>query len=237
MDEARKHSKRAHRRDELLDRAWGMLVAEGFAAVTLNRFLEASGISKGAFYHYYDSWESLLEALIDKVAGQAVRRLTTADGEPPRPPLERLNEFLGVSAARPAGTTQVRAMLRQVHRSGDLALLARLREKTDELSLPTLERIIEDGIATGDFETPYPAETAEAVLDEWNRTLLRVFELLDGPGNAAQVRRAILRRGEAAAHITERLLGLDRGNVARANAADVDRIVSASRTAPGSSRR
>ena len=128
-------------------------------------------------------------------------------------------------------------MLRQVHRSGDLALLGRLREKTDELSLPTLERIIEDGIATGDFETPYPAETAEAVLDEWNRTLLRVFELLDGPGNAAQVRRAILRRSEAAAHITERLLGLDRGNVARANAADVDRIVSASRTAPGSSRR
>lgn len=225
MGRRRVDKKYDSRRDELIDAAWTMLVKHGFQAMTLNRYLAACNTSKGAFYHYFDSWEALLEGCIEKVARTGVAGLEQEIGSRDIAPLTKLNRFLGLAATRPSNTTLSRRLFLQIYRARDMPLLMKLMHKSSELSLPLIERVVEDGIAVGQFATPYPSEVAESILHDWNRTLLKVFELLDSGLGKNLIRRDILRRLEASAFITEQLLGLQRGSMERVAATDIDRII------------
>jgi len=43
-----------------------MFMCNNYEAVTINSIIKATGLTKGAIYHYYDSKESLFKAVVDK---------------------------------------------------------------------------------------------------------------------------------------------------------------------------
>ena len=54
------------RRHQLLDTAGAVFAAEGYAGVSLNRLIEQLGISKGAFYYYFDDKPDLFRAVSER---------------------------------------------------------------------------------------------------------------------------------------------------------------------------
>jgi len=52
-------------REHILKIALGLFLSDSYKGVTLSRIVEATGMSKGAFYHYFKSKELLFEALIE----------------------------------------------------------------------------------------------------------------------------------------------------------------------------
>jgi AcrR family transcriptional regulator len=59
-----------HRRQQLLDAAAALVLKRGTGALTLDAVAEAAHVSKGGLLYYFDSKNSLLEALADYLAEQ-----------------------------------------------------------------------------------------------------------------------------------------------------------------------
>lgn len=53
-------------KDVILETAYSMFLYNNYEAVTINCIIKATGLTKGALYHYYASKEDLFKAVVDK---------------------------------------------------------------------------------------------------------------------------------------------------------------------------
>ena len=61
------------KRNEILDYTMSLVYSKGYAQMTIQDILDGLHISRGAFYHYFDSKQALLEALVMRMAAAAVK--------------------------------------------------------------------------------------------------------------------------------------------------------------------
>src|SRR5579864_8598320 len=61
----------AEKRNAILDVAMRYIATKGYEQMTTQDLLEALQISRGAFYHYFESKQALLLALVERIAEQA----------------------------------------------------------------------------------------------------------------------------------------------------------------------
>ncbi len=83
---------RDERRRHLLDAAWRCAAAKRFAEMTVDDVCAEAGLSKGAFYGYFESKDELLAALLDDDAA-ALDRMLDRIGEEETSGIERLRRF------------------------------------------------------------------------------------------------------------------------------------------------
>jgi AcrR family transcriptional regulator len=100
------------RRDQIIDAATARFAANGFQATGMADVIAASGLSAGAVYRYFRSKDELIEAIIDRVLGQAAGRFQQLLGEDDAPaPAEAVAaavDLVSTVAGRgPVDTTRV----------------------------------------------------------------------------------------------------------------------------------
>ncbi|HEV2656342.1 MAG TPA: helix-turn-helix domain-containing protein, partial [Ktedonobacteraceae bacterium] len=89
----------AERRKAILDVARQLVITRGYEQMTIQDMLDALKISKGAFYHYFDSKQMLLEALIEDMQDEALQILVPILHDPHLKALAKLQRFFD-SASR-----------------------------------------------------------------------------------------------------------------------------------------
>lgn len=103
---------RTERRQQILDATWRCAAHKGFRVMSVDEICAEAGLSKGAFYGYFDSKQALLLALLTEDAAALdgiVERLESASV----PSIDRLRQFVRAMLGRgddPA-RVQVRADL------------------------------------------------------------------------------------------------------------------------------
>jgi AcrR family transcriptional regulator len=77
----------AARRDQIIDAATARFAANGFQATGMADVIAASGLSAGAVYRYFRSKDELIEAIVERVLGQAAGRFEQllAEDDAPAP--------------------------------------------------------------------------------------------------------------------------------------------------------
>lgn len=80
-------------RERILKAAGSLYGSYGCEGTTLDDILTASGITKGAFYHYFKSKDGLGEALVDKVVSEYQELAEGVD--PVATAFDQLESFLG----------------------------------------------------------------------------------------------------------------------------------------------
>ena len=55
-------------REKILDAAHGLALRRGFGATSIDRVIEAAGITKGAFFYHFDNKGELGRALVERYA-------------------------------------------------------------------------------------------------------------------------------------------------------------------------
>ncbi len=100
------------RRRHLLEAAWRCAAAKRFAEMTVDDVCAEAGISKGAFYGYFETKDELLVGLLDEDAA-ALDRMLNEIGESETSGVERLRRFSQamLEHAGDPGRAQVRADL------------------------------------------------------------------------------------------------------------------------------
>ena len=154
-----KEEEYAARRNEILDAAQRMIYTKGFVQMTIQDILDDLGISKGAFYHYFDSKHDLLEAIVVRMSGQAIELLIPIVRDPNLSALEKLQRYFDVAGRwKTARRDFLLKLLRVWYRDDNAIMRQRLLSEMTKLASPLFTEIVEQGIRERVFTTSYPDE-------------------------------------------------------------------------------
>jgi AcrR family transcriptional regulator len=155
----------AVKRKEILDAAQRLVYTKGYEQMSIQDILNELKISKGAFYHYFESKSDLLEALIDGMRQEAEPIILPIVDDPHLPALDKLHRFFNTSARWKTARKDYVLSLARVWYADDNALV-RQKMQADLIrwAAPLIEKIIFQGIQEGVFNNPFPAQMGELVL-------------------------------------------------------------------------
>jgi len=147
----------AVRRDVFVDAAQGLILSRGYERFSVQDILDAAGASKGAFYHYFDSKEALLDSVVDRMADQGIARVQPLLDDPGLTAPQKLQAVFGGIAAFKAERRDLIVGFMKVWASDDNAVVReRLRRLVLQRQLRLLERIVQQGIVERSFTSRYP---------------------------------------------------------------------------------
>ena len=177
-------------RQHILETARGIVVGKGFSAVGLSEILEAAGVPKGSFYHWFRSKEQFGEALIDHHFESYLRQVDACLGTTGRTSGQQLLDFFGRWHSTQCGdNVQTRCLV--VKLSAEVCDLSEPMRAALERGiaqvLARLENCLADGIASGEFPyCPEPVDVAQQLYQQWlGATLLARVRRIDEPLNHA----------------------------------------------------
>jgi AcrR family transcriptional regulator len=86
------------KRSEILDVALRLVYSRGYQEMSIQDILDGLGISRGAFYHYFDSKQALLEALIERMGRVAEQALLPVVQDPNLNAIQKFRRYFEASA-------------------------------------------------------------------------------------------------------------------------------------------
>lgn len=151
----------AERRDEILDVAERLFCTNGYDNTSTNDILAEIGIARGTLYYHFKSKEDILDAMIDRILDEIIRKATNIALNESMPVLERLTKTV---LAANVDTKTGDMILEQVHKPQNALMHAKMQEKLLSQLVPLFVKIIEDGIAQNLMQTDYPEDTIQMLL-------------------------------------------------------------------------
>lgn len=154
----------AVRRNEILDSAQRLVYTKGYEQMTIQDILDDRQISKGAFYHYFDSKQTLLEALVERMGEEAIQLLLPIVHDPVLPALDKFRRYLATLNRWKVGQKAFFLALLRVWFTDDNAIVRqKLRTAAIREIAPLLTEIIRQGIQEGVMTVTYPDQVGEVI--------------------------------------------------------------------------
>lgn len=152
------------KRNEILAAAQGLVYSKGYERMSIQDILDALHISKGAFYHYFDSKQSLLEALVDRMLQEAWPILLPIVDDPSMGALEKLRRLYAVvSRWKTDQKEYLLALFRTWYTDDNAIVRQKVMSAASKTYAQYFARIIRQGIREGVLNNPYPDQAGEAV--------------------------------------------------------------------------
>jgi AcrR family transcriptional regulator len=154
------------KREAFVDAAMRLMQSKGYEQMTIQDLLDDLEASRGAFYHYFDSKQELLAAMIDRIADQALTTLAPVVDDPDLGATQKLGAFFGGIAQYKTDRKALMLEFIKVWKSDDNAIVrVRLRGSLVDRVAPILAGIIKQGIAEEVFSVDSPMDTARILMD------------------------------------------------------------------------
>jgi AcrR family transcriptional regulator len=155
------------RRNEILDVALQLVYSKGYDKMTIQDILDQLHMSKGAFYHYFDSKVAVLEAVVERMVIEQVEPLLLAAvHDPSLTALEKLQHYFDTAVRWKTAEKALMLELMRVWYSDENVLA---RQKMMALMVkhvtPLFMEIIHQGVQDGDFTTPYPEYASQVIIN------------------------------------------------------------------------
>lgn len=151
----------AERRNEILDVAERLFCTNGYDNTSTNDILAEIGIARGTLYYYFKNKEDILDAMIDRILDEIIRKARNIALNESISVLERLTQTV---LAANVDTKTGDMILEQVHKPQNALMHAKMQEKLLSQLVPLFVKIIEDGISQNLMYTDYPEDTIQMLL-------------------------------------------------------------------------
>jgi AcrR family transcriptional regulator len=156
---------RTVRRDAFLDVAQRLVETKGYEAMSVQDVLDELEASKGAFYHYFDSKQALLEAVVERFADGGMASIAPILGDPNLPALKKLERvFAGIAGWKAQRKDLVVAVTEVWNSDSNAIVREKLRRMTVRLLVPLLSAVVRQGIGEGVFRVASADETATVLV-------------------------------------------------------------------------
>jgi len=154
----------ASKRREILDAAQRLVFTKGYEQMAIQDILDDLQISSGAFHHYFDSKQALLEALVERLGMEAVQLLLPIVHDRMLPALEKLQRYLATANRWKIGQKAFfLALLRVWFTDHNAIMRQKLRTTAIREIAPLLTEIIRQGIQEGVMTATYPDQVGEVI--------------------------------------------------------------------------
>ena len=155
----------AIRRNEILDTAQQLIGSKGYEQMTIQDILSALQISKGGFYHYFDSKQALLEALIERMQGEMDQLLHPIVHDSHLSALTRLQRFFAAFSHYKTDRQGFFIALSHIWYTDDNAIVRqKVRAARVKQVAPLLAAVIRQGDQEGVLTAAYPEQASEIAL-------------------------------------------------------------------------
>ena len=156
-----KEDEYAVKRNEILNVAQRLVFIKGFEQMSIQDILDELHISKGAFYHYFDSKVTLLDGLLERMMEDAEALLRPIVEDESLSAIEKVQRFF-TSASR--WKTDQKSFMLDLLRVWYTDGNALVRQKQEASYLrhfaPMLAKIVHQGISEGTMNTAFPDQVA-----------------------------------------------------------------------------
>ena len=202
------------RRNEILDAAQRLVYTKGYDQMSIQDILAEVHISKGAFYHYFDSKQALLEALIERWTKQVIQLLTPIVRDERLPAQEKLHCVFDAAARWKTERKDYLLTLVNVWYAEENAFL-RLKAQAAVLPLiaPLITTIICQGVQESVFHTAFPEQVSQIIfslLQSFGDTLVELISQQEFNSETLQHLETLSASHQDA---VERILGADSGSL------------------------
>ncbi len=153
------------RRSEILDAAQRLVYTKGYELMTIQDILDALQISKGAFYHYFESKQALLEALIERWLEEASRVLEPIVQDPGMSASEKLQRYFDTAIRwKTAQKAFLFPLLRVWYADENALVRQKMTMATFQQVAPHINAIMRQGVQEGTIQTAYADQAGEIVM-------------------------------------------------------------------------
>jgi AcrR family transcriptional regulator len=202
----------AQKRNAILDAAQRSITTKGYEQMTTQDLLQELQISRGALYHYFESKQALLMALVERIAEQAEHLVLPIASSREMPAQDKLLRFFAVvDQHKRANLDLLFAFLRVWYADENALFRQKLYLARITRLAPWLAQIIQEGVAAGVFTTPYPEQAARMILCLQEDLGYAIVELLLVEEGQPRDHPRMVQLGEATVDALERVLGMQPG--------------------------
>jgi AcrR family transcriptional regulator len=154
------------RYQEFVDVAQRLFYEHGYEQVSVRQIIDAVGVAKGTFYHYFDAKSDLLDALVNRSLGEALAILQPLVDDPTLDAITKFDEiFARLGSWKIASKDFYLSLMKVLYRDENLLLRTKMQRANMASLIPLLAQVIEEGVAEGLFAADSPTEAAEIVLN------------------------------------------------------------------------
>jgi AcrR family transcriptional regulator len=177
------------RKNEILDAAQKLFYTIGYDHTTVNAINEDAGIAKGTFYHYFKSKLDLLDNLVDRIIlkiEETIKPIVDSGNGA----IDKFRNLIhNVGAVKIDNKEILLQVIKVLYRDVNLITRHKIYMKNIERLGPVYSDIIRQGVQEGVFNTPFPEDAGELILqlgssmgDVISRLLLEIDEKPENRG-------------------------------------------------------
>jgi AcrR family transcriptional regulator len=138
--------------DQLIGTAVRLFEANGYARTSVQDIVQAAGVTKGAFYHYFGGKEDLLMVLHERYINRLLEKSRVVSDDRNLRPGKKLRKLMKIILGEIAEYGAYAKVFFQEKNHLHPEHLDQIREKRDEYAF-LMERVVRDGIESGDFRS------------------------------------------------------------------------------------
>ena len=154
-----KGAKGEKRKQELLNIAYQMFVQKGYEETSIDEIIAQANIAKGTYYYYFPSKEATLEAVIDMMINDEVRRAQEILSAPIPVP----QKLIGViSSLRPEQNEN--NIADALNKRENIVMHEKVSRRIIDEAVPLLAQVVSEGIAQGIFACDHIEERVRMIL-------------------------------------------------------------------------
>jgi len=147
------------KKQEIIHVAERLFIEKGYKNTTINDLLQATNLSKGGFYHYFNSKEELILSCVQQITDYLLVKADEILSDPSLNVLDKYQKFRDMRNDFLKERRQIVVGLRMIYEAGSYRLQM-MDLLIDQFKQP-LGRLITLGNMEGLFHAAYPYETAE----------------------------------------------------------------------------
>ncbi|MCP4419281.1 MAG: TetR/AcrR family transcriptional regulator [Chloroflexi bacterium] len=206
--------KNPKRRQELMMASQQLFFTKGYENSSINDIIQAIGVSKGAFYHHFESKTAVLEAIVVQMAEQTVANLKVIIADDSLTAIPKWQKMIQLSNDwKMERKAELIATSRLMMMDENILLRHKIQSKMSKLFATEMGKIVAQGVEEDVFIVEHISETAVilmAVIETLNETM---NELLLNPDRYDEPVTIALQKNAAVQTAVERLLGAPSGSI------------------------
>ena len=205
---------RTVRREAFLDVAQRLVQTKGYEAMSIQDVLVELEASKGAFYHYFDSKQALLEAVVERFADGAMASLAPVLDDPRLPALIKLERvFAGIASLKAEQKELMLAIIEVWNSDGNAIVREKVRRLSERIMIPLFSVVVQQGVDEGTVHVDSPDQTAAVLVSLMLGFQQKATDLFIARQSGAIPFEAVQRSVAAHTEAFERILGIPKGSL------------------------
>src|SRR6202165_5143419 len=202
------------RRGAFLDVAQPLVQTKGYEAMSIQDVLDELEASKGAFYHYFDSKQALLEAVVERFADGAMASLAPVLDDPELPALTKLETvFAGIASLKAEQKDLMLAIIEVWNSDGNAIVREKVRRLSERIMIPLFSAVVQQGLNAGTVHADSPDQTAAVLVSLMLGFQQKATDLFIARQSGAIPFDVVQRSVAAHTQAFERILGIPKGSL------------------------